>query len=169
MYEDEFPTANSVQRYLIVTRWLKEKVEAMQDTWLKDFSKAWNAHRTGAWDRPPESLHTETVALERQQKDAGVSISVPGTSVVLQLDDQGNLTIMGGGRAHIEVSYAAFAAGMAMLPAPASIPDPVMGPPASSVGIPGASSGMMSANTPLTNAQMSMRQNELVARSLKRR
>jgi hypothetical protein len=164
---DETPTADSAAKYLTVTRWLREKVEAMQDTWLKDFSKAWNAHATGDWDRPPQSLHDETVALERQQKDAAVSVAIPGTSVVLQLDDQGNLTILGGGRAHIEINYALFAAGIAQLPVPASIPDPVQGPPANDASIPGASSGIMSANTPPTNQQLSMRQNELVAQALK--
>jgi hypothetical protein len=165
VYEDEFPTATSAQEYLNFHGWLRGKVNEMQDKWLTDFAKAWNAHATGDWDRPPESLHNETVALERQQKDAAVSVAIAGTSVVLQLDDQGNLTILGGGRAHIEINYALFAAGMSQLPAPASIPDPIQGPPANDASIPGASSGIMSA--PMTNTQWSMRQNELVANMLK--
>jgi hypothetical protein len=161
---DEHPTATSAQN------WLRE-LKSMTDRLLRDFSAAWgpiDPQHGGVRDTIPQSLHDETVALERQQKDAAVSVVCPGTSVVLQLDNYGNLTIMGGGRQHIEIPRALFDAGYSQLPAPASIPDPVQGPPASDTPIPGASIGEMS-RTPPTNAKMSERQNELTANWLKTR
>ena len=119
MYDnDDTPTADSAQKWLGLLAWLEEKRLLMVDRFIRDFSAVWNGEKDA---RPPQELHNETVALQRKFNDGAVSIAIPGTSVVLQLDGSGNLTILGGGRAHIEVPHALFDAGYRQLPA--TIPD----------------------------------------------
>ena len=122
---DKTPTANSVQF------WLKE-IKQLTDRFLRDFSAAW----TGAGDaKLPDAYVNECVKYERQHKDDAVAIPVPGTSVMLHLDNYGNLIIVGGGRQHIEVPLANFDAAYQSLPRPGSIPDPIQAPPAPQSGL----------------------------------
>src|SRR6266566_3925851 len=41
MYDDEYTTANSVERWLQFYAWLNAKVQAMNENEIQDFSSAW--------------------------------------------------------------------------------------------------------------------------------
>ncbi len=156
MYDnDDTPTADSAQRWLGLLAWLEEKRLLMVDRFLRDFSAAWVGERDA---RPPQQLHNETVALARSQKDDS-SGSLDGT-IAYQFTDDGRLTLIGAGRQHIELSRTAQDQLQALLSSRPIPSDVLYGPPASTYS---------GASAPMTNRQMSARQNELTSQWLKQR
>lgn len=147
-------TIRSVEQFL-------REAKAMTDKFLHDFSAAWgpiNPEQGGVKDIVPQSLHNETVALQRKQEK---SPGIAAAGLSLQMDTSGNLTIIQSGSHYIVVAanqvQEFISAVNSLTNAPAQpVIDLNTDRP---VGL----------NLPMTNQQMSMRQNELTLKHIKQR
>jgi hypothetical protein len=141
--------------------WFLKEARKVTDRFLQDYSAAWghpSAERGGVEDVIPQTLHNESVALARRaEKDAG-SVSVNG--IYLSMDSKKNLTIATSGSHYVWINAADVQAFLdALNGLTAGVPEPVQDD-ASQAGL---------ENLPLTNQQLSLRQNDLVAQYLKNR
>ncbi len=133
----------------------------MEDKWLTEYDRPWKGEGS---PRPPQELYDESVKLARQEKAVSQGTVA---NVYVFVDEAGNMTQQSD-RHHFFIPAAYVAAYRALIDSLVPMPDPVVLDINTQNVVPG-SNGQMSSNTPMTNKQLSMRQNELTTKYLKSR
>jgi hypothetical protein len=160
--EDYMAAAMEVIRKIMVREiWSDHPDNENGNSPLHNFARAFK----GVGDGVPAAYAQECIDYEKKHKKDSSSIAAAGMQ--LQMDENGDITLIQSGSHYILIS-AVYAqefrdAVNALIPAP-DIPTDANQP----MNVSGGSS-RMSSNTPLTNKQMSMIQNELALRAIKQK